>query len=70
MAYQLKEGSMWNPLLKFPRNSPCLCLSGKKYKHCCLKYMPRAVQPPKPKDPKSKPKAVIGKIETGGVDDQ
>lgn len=25
-----------NPMLKYPRNSPCWCDSGRKSKHCCL----------------------------------
>lgn len=34
---------MHNPLLKFPRNSPCMCNSGKKFKLCHLGLLPRMV---------------------------
>jgi hypothetical protein len=33
-------GCVPNPLLRKPRNSPCLCGSGKKWKKCCLPLMP------------------------------
>jgi hypothetical protein len=36
IAYALKPGFHWNPLKKLPRNGPCICQSGKKYKKCCL----------------------------------
>jgi hypothetical protein len=29
-------GFMWNPLRKLPPNRECPCLSGKKFKACCL----------------------------------
>lgn len=32
-----------NPLLKFPRNQDCFCGSEKKFKRCCLKYMPSEI---------------------------
>lgn len=35
-VYKLLEGNVWNPLLKYPRNSPCYCGSGRKAKKCCL----------------------------------
>lgn len=35
-----KEGMMWNPLLKHPRNEPCPCGSGIKFKRCHLNSMP------------------------------
>jgi len=35
------EGRDWNPLLNYPRNNPCFCGSGKKFKKCCLVNMPR-----------------------------
>ncbi len=41
-----KKGAAWNPLLKYPRNLPCMCGSGFKFKQCCYKKLPRAV----PKD--------------------
>lgn len=36
-------GYVWNPLLKFPRNEPCFCNSGKKFKRCCLNKMAKTV---------------------------
>lgn len=32
-----------NPLMKFPRNMNCPCDSGKKFKKCCLPWMPRVI---------------------------
>lgn len=32
-------GHTWNPLKNFPRNEPCFCGSGKKFKKCCLDKM-------------------------------
>lgn len=43
LCMRLKPGFEWNPLLKIPRNAPCPCDSGKKFKHCHLVNMPRAV---------------------------
>lgn len=40
------DGHVWNPLLKFPRNKPCPCGTGLKFKHCHLPIISRAV----PKD--------------------
>lgn len=34
-----------NPLLKYPRNSRCPCLSGKKFKRCCLPRLMPLVPP-------------------------
>jgi hypothetical protein len=28
------KGFMWNPIREFPRNDPCPCGSGKKFKKC------------------------------------
>lgn len=42
-AYKPKDGFDWNPALGFPRNEPCFCGSGKKFKKCHLLQMPRAV---------------------------
>ena len=39
-SYQLKPGWVWNPLLRFPRNSLCFCGSGIKSKKCCLPKVP------------------------------
>jgi len=36
-------GMAFNPLLKLPRNMTCPCLSGKKFKACCLNKLPMAV---------------------------
>ncbi len=30
------KGYAWNPLRKLPRNKPCPCRSGLKFKRCCL----------------------------------
>lgn len=36
-------GFAWNPLFKLPRNRPCPCQSGRKFKACCLPRLPKAV---------------------------
>jgi hypothetical protein len=36
-------GFQWNPLLTLPRNRACPCLSGKKFKVCCLGRLPKVV---------------------------
>lgn len=38
-------GFVWNPLLTLPRNRPCPCLSGLKFKACCLHKLVKAVTP-------------------------
>jgi uncharacterized protein YchJ len=38
-----KPGFVYNPLLKYPRNSPCYCGSHVKAKICCLPKTKRAV---------------------------
>lgn len=38
-----RPGFKYNPLLKFPRNNPCPCKSGKKFKVCCLSTLPQCV---------------------------
>ncbi len=43
MAWKPKEGYEHNPLLTLPRNKPCPCRSGKKFKACCLDKLPRIV---------------------------
>jgi hypothetical protein len=43
MAWKPGPGFTWNPLLKLPRNRQCPCLSGKKFKACCLDTLPRVV---------------------------
>ncbi len=35
-AYRPAADCIYNPLKKFPRNLPCPCLSGKKFKNCHL----------------------------------
>lgn len=42
-VYKAAEGYLSNPLLKFPRNDPCPCKSGKKFKKCCLPKQPMHV---------------------------
>jgi hypothetical protein len=46
----LLPGGAWNPALKYPRNLPCPCDSGKKFKHCHLPHLPRAVSTEEAKD--------------------
>lgn len=36
--------SMRNPMLEYPRNLPCPCQSGKKFKKCCYLTMPEYVR--------------------------
>ena len=36
MQYSCNPGYVWNPLLKYPRNSDCFCGSHLKFKKCCL----------------------------------
>lgn len=43
-AFALVPGHVWNPLRALPRNRPCPCLSGKKFKACCLANLPLAVR--------------------------
>jgi hypothetical protein len=31
----------WNPIQDLPRNKPCFCDSGKKFKKCCLPLQPK-----------------------------
>lgn len=40
---ELKAGWAWNPLLTYPRNKPCPCRSGKKFKVCHLNMLPRVI---------------------------
>lgn len=42
-AFILKSDMDWNPLLNYPRNNPCPCKSGKKFKKCHLNLLPVAV---------------------------
>lgn len=41
--FRPKEGYVDNPLLKRGRNDPCYCPSGKKFKKCCMKKMPKYI---------------------------
>lgn len=43
MVRGLLPGYQWNPMRQLPRNMPCPCRSGRKFKRCCLKQMPIAV---------------------------
>jgi len=42
-VYILKPGYVYNPLKKYPRNGPCICGSGKKFKKCHLDLLPDAI---------------------------
>ena len=44
VGLKLHPSSRWNPLLNYPRNSPCPCQSGKKFKKCHLNMLPLAVK--------------------------
>jgi len=43
MAMSPKPGFIWNSLKKLPRNMPCPCQSGKKFKACHLNMLPPVV---------------------------
>ena len=44
LAYQaLTKKEYRNPLLQFPRNEPCYCKSGKKFKNCHMRTLPPKV---------------------------
>lgn len=43
-AYRLQPGYAWNPLRSVPRNFPCPCRSGKKFKSCHLDRLAPAVE--------------------------
>lgn len=43
MAYKVEADQQWNPLSKYPPNSPCPCKSGKKFKKCHKSFMPMAI---------------------------
>lgn len=36
MGNFLTEGFAWNPMKAWPRNEACFCLSGIKFKKCCM----------------------------------
>lgn len=54
VAYLPPQGNLWNPLLKSPRNGPCGCGSGRKFKTCCLGKLPPTL-----------PAALVDKISAG-----
>lgn len=39
-VFRAPEGMVWNPLRSYPRNAPCVCGSGKKFKGCHLQELP------------------------------
>lgn len=43
-GYRLQPGYAWNPLRSVPRNFPCPCRSGKKFKSCHLDRLAPAVE--------------------------
>lgn len=42
--YKPKPGFSWNPLKGFPRNSPCFCGSGRKFKKCCVSILGHVIE--------------------------
>lgn len=43
-CFKPKPGYVFNPLkTAIGRNDPCICLSGKKFKLCCLPNLPETV---------------------------
>jgi hypothetical protein len=44
MAYAVKQGHVWNPIRSYPRNNPCPCGSGKKFKKCHYKDLPPTLE--------------------------
>ncbi len=42
-AYMPSQGFTYHPALKYGRNKPCLCKSGKKFKNCCLNKLARVI---------------------------
>jgi hypothetical protein len=44
MSCAPKPGWTQNPLLTLPRNGPCPCESGRKFKKCCLPDQPRYIR--------------------------
>ncbi len=39
--YEPEVGHSWNPIVSWPRNNPCFCQSGKKFKKCCMNKVSR-----------------------------
>lgn len=44
-TYKLKDGYIWNPFRKMPRNGLCPCGSLMKFKKCHLPKLPRTLDP-------------------------
>lgn len=42
-CWKPSEGMDYNPLKSYPRNNPCPCKSGKKFKHCHLDLIPPVI---------------------------
>lgn len=59
-AYSPPPGKVWNPARDYPRNLPCLCGSGLKYKKCHLKGMADCVTPEEALSIAAKIKEVLG----------
>lgn len=59
-AYSPPRGQVWNPARDYPRNAPCLCGSGKKYKKCHLPGMADCVEPAEALSISAKMKEVLG----------
>jgi len=47
-----KEGFVYNPIFKYPRNLKCFCGTDKKFKKCCLRLMPKVVSKEKAEEMK------------------
>lgn len=41
IGYRIAPGFLWNPLTKYPKNWPCFCGSGLKFKKCCTDKVPK-----------------------------
>lgn len=48
-----KDGHVWSPLLRYPKNAKCFCGSGKKFKACHKDNMKMAVLPDEAKQLKA-----------------
>ena len=44
IAFKPDDVSMFNPVRDYPRNLPCYCKSGKKFKKCCYLTQPFVVK--------------------------
>lgn len=43
-VYKPHSDAVINPMRDYPRNMPCICNSGKKWKVCCLPKQPMLVK--------------------------